>query len=274
MPRVRWVKTLEQIERAAEQNAEFLPSTVRSLRCVYETDPAIVAAVIPRPLVPAARPEVCVTFSHVAMEIAPGATFEIGSAIFGVRACYDGAAGIWLLTMPMTAEQAVVPGRETYGEPKKIAAIEVRAQGDRVAANVTRMGVTYLEAEGALGASLGPREFEEIAYCVKAFPSCERGKGFDQDPLLVRLRWKHQQKSVHRVDGTLTLRDSPFDPVADLPVRRLLRMEYEVGRTESNGEVLRTLPGEWVLPFLHGRYDDPTAEGLEVQAIPDRPVPP
>jgi acetoacetate decarboxylase len=264
MARVRWVKTPEQIKRAAEQNPEFLPSTVRSVRCVYETDPAIVAAVIPRPLAPTERPEVCVTFSHVAMEIGPGVTFEIGSAIFGVRASYDGAEGIYLLTMPMTAEQAVVPGRETYGEPKKIAAIEVRAEGDRVAAKVTRMGVTYLEAEGTLCASLGPRDFDETAYCIKAFPSCERGKGFDQEPLLVRLNWHHQQKSVQRLDGTLTLRESPFDPVADLPVRKLVRIEYEVGRTQSNGEVLRAIPGEWLLPFLHGRYDDPTAEGIEV----------
>lgn len=264
MARVRWVKSLEQVKRAAEANPEFLPSTVRSIRCVYETDPAIVAAVIPRPLVPAARPEVCVTFSHVAMEIGPGVSFEIGSAIFGVRASYDGVDGIYLLAMPMTAEQAVVPGRETYGEPKKIAAIEFSAEGDRVAAKVTRMGVTYLEASGTLGESLGARDFSEIAYCVKAFPSCERGKGFDQDPLLVRLNWHHQQKEVRRVSGELTLRESPFDPVADLPVRKLVTLEYEVGRTQSNGEVLRAIPGEWLVPFLHGRYDDPTHDGIEV----------
>jgi acetoacetate decarboxylase len=264
MARVRWVKSLEQVKRAAEANPEFLPSTVRSIRCVYETDPAIAAAVIPRPLLPAARPEVCVTFSHVAMELGPGVTFEIGSAIFGVRASYDGAEGIWLLTMPMTAEQAVVPGRETYGEPKKIAAIEFAVEGDRVAARVTRMGIAYLEVEGTLGESLGARDFSEIAYCMKAFPSCEKGKGFDQDPLLVRLNWHHQQKSVQRVTGALTLRESPFDPVADLPVRKLVRLEYEVGRTESNGEVLRAIPGEWLLPFLHGRYDDPAAEGIDV----------
>lgn len=40
------------------------------------------------------------------------------------------------------------------------------------------------------------------------------------------------------------LRDSPFDPVADLIVRRLVRMEYEKGRTESNGKVLRSVPGD------------------------------
>jgi acetoacetate decarboxylase len=264
MARVRYVKSLEQVKRSAESNPEFLPSTVRSIRCVYETDPAVAAAVVPRPLVPAARPEVCVTFSHVSMELGPGVTFEIGSAIFGVRASYDGAEGIYLLTMPMTAEQAVVPGRETYGEPKKIAAIDFAAEGDRVSARVTRMGVSYLEVEGTLGESLGARTFQETAYCVKAFPSCERGKGFDQEPLLVRLNWHHKQEQVQRVTGALTLRESAFDPVVDLPVRKLVRLEYEVGRTESNGEVLRAIPGEWLLPFLHGRYDDPANEGIEV----------
>jgi acetoacetate decarboxylase len=264
MARVRYVKSADELKHAAEHNAEFLPSRVRSVRCVYETDPAVAAAVVPRPLVPAANPEVCVTFSHVALELGGGVTFEIGSAIFGVRAAYEGVEGIWLVTMPMTSEQAVVPGRETYGEPKKIAAIDFTRDGDRVHARVARMGIPYLEVEGTLGASLGPRAFTEIGYCVKAFPSCENGKGFDQDPLLVALTWKHDQTAVHTVAGALTLRDSAFDPVADLPVRKLVRLEYEEGRTESNGRVLRAIPGEWLMPFLHQRYDDPRAQGIQV----------
>ena len=86
MARVRYLKSLEQIQKAADANPEFLSSTVRSLRAVYETDAAIAAAVTPRPLAPAARPEVCVTFSHVAMHIRPGLTIEIGSGVFGAIA--------------------------------------------------------------------------------------------------------------------------------------------------------------------------------------------
>jgi acetoacetate decarboxylase len=270
MARVRWVKTLEQVKRDAERSPEFLASRVRSLRVVYETDPAVAAAVVPKPLAPAERPEVCATFSHVAMQITPDSSFEIGSAIFGVRASYDGTDGIWLLTMPMTTEQAVIGGRETYGEPKKIAAIDFRAGDGAVSATVTRMGVAYLEASGRLGAALGPRELVEHAWCVKALPACEKGRagdggGLDGEPLLVRLEWRHRHERVHRVErGSLLLRESPFDPVADLPVRRIVRMEYEEGTTESNGRVLRTLPAEWVLPILHQRYDEPGAQGIEV----------
>jgi acetoacetate decarboxylase len=265
MARVRWVKTLEQVKRDAERSPEFLSSRVRSLRVVYETDPASAAAVVPRPLVPAPRPEVCVTFSHVAIEVAPGSRVEIGSAIVGVRACYDGVEGIWLLTMPMTSEQAVIGGRETWGEPKKIAQVELREDGERVSARVTRMGIPYLAASGRLGAALGPREFVEHGYCVKALPACEPGRGLDGEPLLVRLAWHHRHERVRRVEeGALVLRESPFDPVADLPVRRLVTTQYEEGSAESSGRVLRALPVEWVLPILHQRYDEPGAEGVEV----------
>ncbi len=265
MAKLRYVKTLEQVKKAAESNPEFLESTVRSVRCVYETDPAIVAAIMPRPLEPTDRPEVCVTFSHVAMHITPEFTFEIGSAIFGVRAQYDGTVGTYLVTMPMTTEQAVIGGRETFGEPKKIADIAFEATDDHVSSSVTRNGIPYLAVSGKLGAAKEPREFVEHAFCIKAQPSCDRGTAFDNDPILVRLDWKHRHKEVRAIeDGELLLTESPFDPVADVPVRRLVSMEYEVGSTESNGTVLRSIPGEWLLPFLHQRYDDTSGEGIEL----------
>ena len=265
MSKLRYVKTLEQVKRAAEANPEFLESTVTSLRAVYETDPAIVAAVMPKPLEPTDRPEVCVTCSHVAMHLSPDLTIEIGSAIFGVRASYGGEEGIYLITMPMTTEQAVVPGRETFGEPKKIAQIDFQLDGPEVSAVVTRMGVPYLEVGGSLGEALDPREFSEYGYCFKALPSCERGAGFDGDPTMVRLEWKHRHEQVRKLDdGRVILRESPFDPVVDLPVNRLVKLEYEVGRTQSNGKVLRSIPGDWLLPFLHQRYDDSSGDGIEI----------
>jgi acetoacetate decarboxylase len=264
MAKLRYVKTPEQVAKAAASNPEFLSSKVRSIRVVYETDPAIVRAVTPRPLEPSDRPEVCVTFSHVAMQITPEFTFEIGSAIFGTRATYEGVDGIFLLTMPMTTEAAVVGGRETFGEPKKIADIEFSHEDGRLSASVSRFGMTYLGFQGAVAETLGPRAFTEHAYCYKAFPSCDPDKAFDDDPLLVRLEWRHEHASAARVDGELIVAESPLDPVADLPVRRIVSMEYEEGTSQSNGRVLRRVPGEWVLPFLHARYDDTSGDGIEI----------
>jgi len=262
---LRYVKTLEQVKAARERKPDLLDSRVRSIRCVYETDPAVAAALIPRPLEPVERPLVCVTFSHVAMHIQPGFTLEIGSAVFGPLARYDGEEGISLVTMPMSSEPAVIGGRETYGEPKKIAQIDFTRDGDAVASKVSRMGVAYLEARGSLGRALGPRRFTELGYCYKAFPSCEPERVFDSDPLLVRLEWNHEQTGAWEIrDPELVLRELPLDPVADVPVRRLVRCEYEEGSTRSGGRVLRSVPEEWVLPFFHQRYDEATGVGVEL----------
>ena len=177
---------------------------------------------------------------------------------------HDGIEGIYIVTMPMTAEAAVVGGRETFGEPKKIADIRFDRKGDDLHASVSRMGMIYLAFDGRVGKSLPGREFVEHAYCFKAFPSCEQDKTFDYDPLLVRLEWRQKHDVVHELDGKLLLGESPLDPVSDVPVRKLVRLEYEEGTTQSNGKVLRPVPGEWVLPFLHQRYDDTSGAGIEI----------
>jgi len=263
--KLRYVKTLDQVKKAQEENPEFLKSTVRTIRTVYETDPAVAKAVVPKPLEPSARPEVHMHVSEITMHITPDFDMKIGSAIVGVTVDYDDGEGIYLLTMPMTSEQAVIGGRDTFGEPKKIADITLERAGDDLVAKVTRMGTTYIELHGRVGESKGAREIVDHAYCFKAMPSCDQGKALDADPLLVRLEWQHEHDSVNAVDGAeVILRESMFDPVVDLPVRRIVSMEFEEGRTKSNGSVLRSVPGDWLLPFLHQRYDDTSGDGIEL----------
>ncbi len=84
----------------------------------------------------------------------------------------------------------------------------------------------------------------------------------------MRLNWEHALEKVVEVAGEVILRESMFDPVADLPVRRLVAMTYEEGRSRSSGAVLATVPAAALLPFLHQRYDDITPM-LAAMAPPD-----
>jgi len=265
MAKLRYVKTPEQVKKAAQANPEFLKSEITTLRAVYETDSQVAACILPRPLEPTARPEVSVVLSRVKMHLGPDFIFEIGAGSLGVMSTYDGVEGAYVVSMPMTTEAAVVGGRETFGEPKKIAEVEMKRDGDQVHAWVRRMGLTYLELRGTIGESIGAREYTDHAYCYKALPAIDKTRGFDGDPLLVRLEWRHRDDAVHRVDGEVLLRESPFDPVIDIPVRKLVRMEYEQGSTQSSGMVLRSIPGEWLMPFIHGRYDDTSGDGIEIE---------
>ena len=59
-----------------------------------------------------------------------------------------------------------------------------------------------------------------------------------------------------RVTGELTLRESRFDPVADLPVRELRDIVLADRSSVQRGEIHGTVPGEWIRPYVHQRYDD------------------
>ena len=270
MGRVRYAKSMRDLERSKDSDSEIfdrphsLRNIVRSIRCVYETDSEVAQAVVPKPLEASIGAEVCVSFASVAMQVSRDLTVEIRSASFGVRVDYDAKPGCYLLTMPMTSEQAVLGGRERFGEPRKLADIEFDGHGDELSARVERMGIGYLSVKATRVEELGARQDSEYGYCFKAFPSCTPGKGFDQDPQLVRLEWRHDYERVWRLEGELELNDSPFDPVADLPVRRIVEFEYTEGTVSSVGRILRPVPGDWLLPFIHQRYDDPRVEGIEV----------
>ena len=49
--------------------------------------------------------------------------------------------------MPMTTEQSVIGGRETFGEPKKLAAVDLVREGDRVTGTFSRMGTEIVRVE-------------------------------------------------------------------------------------------------------------------------------
>ncbi|HYA68706.1 MAG TPA: hypothetical protein VED63_08240, partial [Acidimicrobiales bacterium] len=56
--------------------------------------------------------------------------------------------------------------------------------------------------------------------------------------------------------GELVLRDSRFDPVADLPVAALDAVTISERNSIQRGRIHSTVPAEWLLPFMHQRYDD------------------
>lgn len=268
MARLRYV-TSGSGQSAPKPSGSKIRHGVQSIRALYETEPEIARALLPRPLKPADSPEVFVQFANVAMHLSKDRVVEIGAATVGVACSHEGRDGYYVLAMPMEGEFVVIGGREKYGEPKKIAETEFSIEGNRVNAKVTRHGVTFLELEGDIGAaSDSPKQFTEYFYCYKALPAAvpERNDngGFDGEVLLTMLTWERDYTSVKRIDnGRIILREAPRDPLIDVPVKRLLRMELAEGASATSGEVLRSVPGEWLRPFIAQRYDEPQ-EGVEI----------
>ena len=268
MARLRYVKD-SSANGSAKDGGSKIRHSVQSIRALYETEPEIAKALLPRPLEPAASPEIFVQFANVAMHFSEDRTMEIGAATVGVGCSYEGQPGYYVLAMPMEGEFVVIGGREKYGEPKKLAEMAFSIDGDHVNAKVTRHGVTFLELDGTIGeAADSPKQFTEHFYCYKALPAAvpdaNDNGGFDGEVLLTMLTWERDYNSVRRIeDGQIILREAARDPLVDVPVKRLIRMELAEGASRTSGEVLRSVPGEWLQPFLVQRYDDPQ-EGIEI----------
>ena len=225
MTNVRYAARRE--EPSSDVSSAPVRATAKALWADYETDPEIIASVLPRPIVPGLEPIVHLAIGQVEME--SGAGFGIGNIT--VRAAHGDLQGEYGLAMPMGSEAAVIGGRETWGEPKKIADCRIDRNGDDVVATITRGGISYAELRGRVVETLPvppPRETLDFYFRIS--------------------RWE-------RVEGEVILRESPLDPIVDIPVRRLVQLHYVEFESEQVGEIVDRVPGEWIAPFAHQRYD-------------------
>ncbi len=220
----------EEQLRNREVEATSVDVWATTLVATYLTDPEIIAVVLPPPIEPGAEPMVKVTVATV--DISGYPTFGAGS--FSVRARHEGTEGFYALLMPMTTEQSVIGGRETFGEPKKLGSVELLRDGDTVTGTFARMGTEIVRISGTVIGELAPPGTEtRTDFYFKFLPSPD-GKGFDHDPALVYCHRTEQTRKLEEVTGEVTLRASRFDPVADLPVPRIAR--HHAGRAQQHSK--------------------------------------
>lgn len=234
-----------------EIDATKAPIATEAVTVTYLTDPETVAAVLPQPLQPAGEPIVRVSLQRVVIEGRP----PFGSAVFSVAARHNDLEGDYPLFMPQSTEQSVVGGRETFGEPKKLGQISVERDGDAVRATVSREGFSLIAVAGMVtgDAPLPPDQVNTEFYFK--FLRAPDGNGIT-DPHLVYGRYHRHYEVFQSIDATVELFDSPLDPVADVAIREVRSVTWCRRRTIQTAEIAERVPQEWLLPFVHQRYDD------------------
>jgi acetoacetate decarboxylase len=189
MGQIRYgARSLDQL-RNREVEATSVKTWATTLVAVYETDPEVIAAVLPPPLTPIDEPLVRLTIATVDV----GRGYPVfGAGTVAVMCRHEGVVGDYALVMPMTTEQSVVGGRETFGEPKKLASIDLTVDGDRVNAWFERMGTRFAEIDGRVTGDLDPTpDRTRTSFYIKFLPAVA-GKGFVGEPQLVfcgRVEW-------------------------------------------------------------------------------------
>ncbi len=246
---VRYAAVHEEPPSVADPDGPKMWS--RNLLAIYETDPELVAAVLPQPLEPT-EPHVRVNYAQVDMP--DGSPLSAGT--IAVKCRHGETEGSYDLLMIMNTESAVVGGRETFGEPKKVGEASITLNGDEIVGVMSRRGVDLAEVRGRIAEDLDPgTRSERYAFYFKFLVDPAGGR-FDGDPALVHVRRTQEDRLRQRVEGEVILRDSPFDPVADLPVRRVLSITYTESNQTQTGAIVGHVPSEWVWPFRHQRYDN------------------
>lgn len=250
MSQNRWVRDLSTMA----PGADFHP-VLPSLEVVYRTEPEALAAVLPPPLGAPPVPRVHVRCTDIHLQLPGGHVHEEKVGYFAVEAEHEGELGEYPLLIPIDLERAVSISRERFGEPKKLAAIEMGRDGDHVHARITRNGVTFIEIVGDVVEELpAPEPYPAVQWWFKFLPSVT-GRGFDGDPLLVRVDQVRSPRSMERVDGTLVLRELSTDPVVDLPVLEVESVVWTVRTATHEPKVVGPVDPSAFEPYAYSRYD-------------------
>ena len=261
-------RTPEQLENR-EVKATSVGAWSTSLTAIYETDPDVVAAVLPPPLEPTDEPLVRVSVARG--RPGRGAPAVRRRHLRRAGRATKGQVGNYPLVMPMTTEQSVIGGRETFGEPKKLAEVTLERDGDRVVGRVARLGTTFIEVAGTVVEELPvPDDLHRVDFYFKFLPAPGRqGLRRRARPRLLPPQRDGPVAGPGRGDGDAAR-------VALRPGRRPARAaagEPHVVRAaqRADGEIVSRVPGEWIAPYAHQRYDDLSPVGERLRPDDRRP---
>jgi acetoacetate decarboxylase len=225
-----------------------------NLEVAYLTEPDALAAVLPPPLSPPDEPRVHARITEIKLELGDF-TYHERVGYFAVEAKYEGELGEYPLLIPIDLESALSISREKFGEPKKLAEIDLERDGDHVEGRITRKGVTFIEIIGDVAESLPtPTPTPARQWWFKFLPAVS-GDGFDAGPFLVRVDQVRTPESVERVDGKLVLRELASDPVVDLPIVETESIRWSVRKSTHEPKLVGPVDGDAFLPYAYSRYD-------------------
>lgn len=190
------------------------------LKLVYQTELDKIAALLPPGITPGAEPNVCLNFYNFPVPNEP----EYGLLI-NVAADYKGTQGFYTLGYGIDQESAIFISRDMNGQPKYPAEVTYYRVGPGVVARSSHQGYTYADFKGQTkGPVAGPEKYEENEWWIKVSRAVGGAeKSYDFPPHVVRVKSTYGTAHREELEGTLSLGDSPWDPIkALLPQREFV----------------------------------------------------
>ena len=135
----------------------------------YTTDKDNVPPLLPKPLEPADDGMCCAFAIKVPFCSHWGAFNEVGVC---VKVMLNGEEGWFLPCLFLSSSDAIAPGREIWGCPKKIADISVEHYGSELTSTAVRAGVQFMTLNSRITGPATPDEIPPIfpMYLLKILP--------------------------------------------------------------------------------------------------------
>ncbi|MFW9935401.1 MAG: acetoacetate decarboxylase family protein [Candidatus Thorarchaeota archaeon] len=249
------VPTSEELKQRRKHFEEgSIIGDVKMVFATFLTEPKVVKRVLPPPLESAPQPT---GFVYVA---------EFGKTNFGLpyneagvflSAQYQGKIGKYCISMPVTVDMSMCGGRETQGYPKKLAEfVAIEERGNYVTGTCIRRGkriiTLTLQLEGPYKEELPSTD----VFTIKAFPNVSF-EGFQYPPLLIWCPNDFHWNTPEIGTGRLTFGESPYDPIHEIPVNKILLAGYGTGIEiwMRPGEVLAELDPATYDPYYYNKQD-------------------
>jgi acetoacetate decarboxylase len=265
---VRFVKTEEEISRIQAVYSRLHQLRLNTLTVYFETDLEAIRAVLPPPLEPTPNPVAVASVGEAGNSNCAG---PYSFASLGVKAQYREIVGVYQLSAPVSTPQAAFLGRTLYGEPAKVAKVIFEQQDEHVWGSAERNEIRFLSVRGRCEHPAPSGRSETSAFHFKFLPRPD-GTGFDSPPKLVHVTGDVTVVTARRGRGEVVFRESPDDPVIDIPVRQVMDAVYTQGHAYTSGRILCDVDPESFAPYAYGGVDslDIVAEGTVLHAQASR----
>jgi len=216
---------------------------VRMAVLPFTPSPGAVERILPPGMEPVAGTGMVTFLSYPQTEFQH--SFEEALVMVPVRV--DDTIGNYIPYIYVTTDEALIPGREIAGFPKKLAAVEWGREGDRVHGSVTRWGKQILSIEGRVQGPLpelpgGAPGTDSPALNYKLIPGPDGEIEIEQiTKSQIELNPREQEVGQARI----RCEPSEFDPIADLvPEAEGAMIVMLSDNTIPAGEVLKQIKRE------------------------------
>jgi acetoacetate decarboxylase len=257
-----FVKSSEEVNARISLTPEFYDA--EALTVYFQTTDEVAAKLLPPPLKPASQP-LGVVFIANYPKTNWGLPYYESAICLSAR--HGGEEGIFVLSMPVTNDLALILGREIFGYPKKMAEINLEKEGSDIRGWTERHGIRFIEIKAKMSGKFNNEPAQKLImeslqsnpdlliFNFKCFGAPERN-GFDYNPRLMKEIVTRKPKRIELGEAELIIRPSEYDPWDDVIIKEVFGATYTVSdMIMLPGKIVAEAdPGEF-LPYAYMKVD-------------------